>query len=158
MSGRLVAGGLVGAALLIGALLWWAQNWAWYRDVEGVDNVLIGDLALPVTEYRGVDADSSPIRMRGCFAYDPADLDAARAAAAKLTEAFRAAGARATPLTSPARLDCFDAAAIGAAIEAGEAEVLVASREEAEGVDRIVALWPDGRGVTWRQLNETWAE
>ena len=158
MSGRFVVIGLIAVALLIGALMWWALTRAYFREVAGVETVEIGAYALAVADYRGIDADASPLNMRGCFAFDPGDFRPAADAARPLTEAFAAAGLRPTPLIAPGWFDCFDARRIDAAIEAGEAAALVAVRNEVDGFDRLVALWPDGRGVTWRQLNEVYSE
>jgi hypothetical protein len=60
-----------------------------------------------------------------------------------------------TPLTAPGWFDCFDAAAIGAALEAGEAEAVLGERNARAGVDRVFAVFPDGRVYGWHQLNGT---
>ncbi len=49
-----------------------------------------------------------------------------------------------TPGRAPDSFGCFDAGAIGDALETGE--------------DRVVAVFPDGRAFAWTQLNETYAE
>lgn len=158
MNGRWVAGGTVALALGMGALLWWTQTRAFYVEVSGVERLAVGAEALAVSGYRGIDAESSPIKMRGCFTAAPADIAAALTAGATPTAEALAAGSRITPLVAPDWFECFDAAAVSAALERGEAQAVVAARNEADGVDRIVVLWPDGRGVTWRQLNERYAE
>ena len=59
----------------------------------------------------------------------------------------------AVPLTAPGWFDCFDAAAIGAALEKGEAIAFLSESEIHPGVDRVVAVFPDGRAYAWHQLN-----
>jgi hypothetical protein len=58
-----------------------------------------------------------------------------------------------TPLNAPGWFDCFDAAAIGAALEKGEALAFLAEAEIRPGVDRVVAVFADGRAYAWHQLN-----
>jgi len=64
----------------------------------------------------------------------------------------------AEPLTAPGWFDCFDARAIGEALEAGSALAFLGERDISHGVDRVIAIFGDGRGFAWHQLNETFAE
>ena len=61
--------------------------------------------------------------------------------------------AGATPLVAPGWFDCFDATAIGAAIERGEALAFLSQANVHADVDRVVAVMPDGRAYAWNQLN-----
>ncbi len=158
MSGRVIVIGMLVIALAAGALLWWTQTRAFYVEVDGVGEIEIAGTAFAVRSYEGIDAESSPIKMRGCFEMDASDVDAALAAGADLTAEAIARKVDIVPLTAPDWFECFDAEAVGTALERGEATAVVAERGAADGVDRIVVLWPDGRGVTWRQLNEKYAE
>ena len=63
-----------------------------------------------------------------------------------------------TPLTAPGWFDCFDAEAIGTALEAGEAFAFLGQKNIHDGVDRVVAVFPDGRAYAWNQLNEKYSE
>ncbi len=55
-------------------------------------------------------------------------------------------------MTAPGWFDCFDANAIGEALERGEALAFLSQAEIAVGVDRVVAVFPDGRAYAWHQL------
>ena len=55
-------------------------------------------------------------------------------------------------MIAPKWFNCFDAEAIGADIESGDARAVLLHRNIAEGVDRIAALYTDGRGFVWHQL------
>jgi hypothetical protein len=103
-------------------------------------------LTLTPETFEGIDADTSPLRFRVCFTLDEAGL-AAAGQGAPVEEP--------TPLTAPGWFDCFDAAAIGAALEAGEAEAVLGERNARAGVDRVFAVFPDGRVYGWHQLNGT---
>ena len=55
---------------------------------------------------------------------------------------------------APGWFDCFDAETIGAGIEAGEIRVFLSRKNIDYGVDRVVAIAPDGRGWAWHELND----
>ena len=99
--------------------------------------------------FEGIDGSSSPIRYRACFT--------AQMSFAAITETYLDYEG-ATPLTAPGWFECFDAEAIGAALEAGEAFAFLGTKNILDGVDRVVAIYPDGRAFAWNQLNEKYAE
>ncbi len=141
MNGRTLMIGLLALAAIFGVGLWYAQVYAYYDRVDGLATVRIGGTDVKVSDYRGIDADTSPLKLRGCFRLDPAAVEAPAAPAP-------------TPLIAPGWFDCFDAGAIGAALERGEARAVVAQADDAPGFDRIVAIFPDGRAYQWRQASE----
>ena len=61
---------------------------------------------------------------------------------------------KAVPRNAPFWFDCFDAAAIGAELKAGQAAAYVSQKNVHYGVDRIVAITADGRGYAWHDLND----
>ena len=64
----------------------------------------------------------------------------------------------AVPLVAPGWFDCFDAETIGEALETGEAIAFMGEKNIEDGIDRIVAVFPDGRAYAWHQLNEKFAD
>ncbi|MCL5776737.1 DUF6446 family protein [Limibaculum sp. FT325] len=144
--GRWIAGGLVAFAALFGAALFYAQNYAFYERAAGVGALKVGERVVPISDYDGIDATSSPLKLRGCFRVDPAML-----ADAPLAE-------RAQPLVAPFWFDCFDAEAIANDLAAGRAVAYRLESDRPEGFDLYVAVYADGRGYLWRQLNEKFAE
>ena len=98
--------------------------------------------AFPVTNYRGIDADTSPLKLRACFTVDwdyfPSDE-------------FKDV---AEPLTAPSWFDCFDAEAIAKDIAAGDATAILAEENVPFGFSRFIAQYPDGNAYMWRQINE----
>lgn len=134
--------GLLAFAALFGAALYWFQVFAWYERASGVGALRVAGEAVPISGYDGIDAATSPLKLRGCFHADPA----AFAAAPRAGEA--------TPLVAPFWFRCFDAGAIGADLAAGRATAYALDRDAPAGFDLIVALYPDGRGFLWRQLGE----
>ena len=59
----------------------------------------------------------------------------------------------AVPLVAPGWFDCFDAEALGEALEAGTATAFVSVKNISYGVDRIVAVTDQGQGYAWHELN-----
>ena len=157
MNGKLVAGGIVLTGLVAGIAMYWLQVYAFYEPVSftpGTEITLVpleGAMpeAIVVENIEGIDADSSPLRFRACFTTPLTQ--------ATLTETYRLYD-RPTPLTAPGWFDCFDADAIGEALERGEALAFLSQANIAKGVDRVVAVFPDGRAFAWHQLNDTYKE
>ncbi len=157
MNGKLVAGGIVLTGLVAGIAMYWLQVYAFYTPVSftpGTEITLVpieGAMpeAIVVENIEGIDADSSPLRFRACFTTPLTQ--------ATLTETYQLYDAP-TPLTAPGWFDCFDADAIGEALERGEALAFLSQSNIAKGVDRVVAVFPDGRAFAWHQLNDTYKE
>ena len=157
MNGKLVAGGIVLTGLVAGIAMYWLQVYAFYEPVSftpGTEITLVpleGAMpeAIVVENIEGIDADSSPLRFRACFSTPLTQ--------ATLTETYQLYD-RPTPLTAPGWFDCFDADAIGEALERGEALAFLSQANIARGVDRVVAVFPDGRAFAWHQLNDTYKE
>lgn len=150
MSGKLVGIFLAAVAVFGAGALYYLQVFHFYErlDPAGVEIALTREGGEPVPIEADVsdaiDASSSPIRFRACFDTDLAPDEAAG-------RFLPAPGA--VPLNAPFWFDCFDADAIGAALEAGEARAFMGRKNIAYGVDRIVVLTGDGRGYAWQQLN-----
>lgn len=141
-SGRgLVIGFLAFLAVFMAALVWF-QFFAYYQRVSGVESLDVAGEAAPIAEYTGIEASSSPLKLRGCFRADPAAFAAAEPAP------------DAAPLNAPFWFECFDAGAISRDLASGAATARRLASDEPAGFDAMVALYPDGRGFLWRQLNE----
>ena len=155
MTGKLMVWGFALMALLFGGALYYSQVYAYYQDVSDTTRPAMVRLAdgsrtpIPYADLSAIDATSSPIRFRACFTTPLSQ--------AELTAGFEPY-AGATPLIAPGWFDCFDAVAIGKAIEAGDAIAFVDRRDIREGVDRVIAVFADGRAYAWHQLNEKLAE
>jgi hypothetical protein len=151
-AGRLAVAVIVLAAALGGAFLWYTAERAFYEPVAFTPGAeirlvpLVSNQPEPivVSGIEGVDATSSPIKFRACFA-TPLSL-------AMLTETYRPYD-DAVPLVAPADFPCFDAAFLGAALESGEALAFLSEPNITYGIDRVVAVTGDGRGYAWHQIN-----
>lgn len=156
MNGKLVAGSLVLIAAVAGIGGYWLQEYAYYSKVSFTpgQEVMLTPLgsdqptAIPVHDAQGVDANSSPLRYRACFTSD--------VSLATLTESYRIYSAP-TPLIGPSWFSCFDAGAITEALASGEAvaflgqENIVPPSDDVQ-IDRVIAVFPDGRAFAWNQL------
>lgn len=149
MNGRVVVGGLVGLAALAGAAMYYLQVYHFYDRVTlPAENVVVaraqgGAVVLGAQGIEAIDAGSSPIRFRACFTLPPGTTLPEDAIPYPEAE----------PLTAPGWFSCFDAAAIGAALERGEARAVLGQAGIHPQVDRVIALLPDGRGFVWHQLH-----
>lgn len=146
---------IVLTAVVGGGAMYWLQVYGYYDEVavSGTDDV---QMTLVVTgqpeailyeNFQAIDSTSSPIRYRACFT--------TTMSAGLLTETYELFE-KAEPLTAPKWFDCFDAVEIGHAIEQGDALTFMGTKNVMDGIDRVVAILPDGRGFVWHQLNEKW--
>jgi hypothetical protein len=151
MNGRIVAGGLVLVGIVAAVGAWYAQTRAYYEPATfaaGQEILLTpieGGVPEPIItdDITGIQSQTSPIGFRACFTTPMSQ--------AMLTETY-VAYPQAVPLNAPSWFACFDAAAIGAALETGEALAFLSQADVARGVDRVVAVFPDGRAFAWQQL------
>jgi hypothetical protein len=152
MIGRILIMAMLITAVVGGGLMYWLQEYAYYDRVaaespQTVDLVSLATgapEAVTVDGFDAIDSNSSPIRYRACFQLPFSQ--------AMLTETY-AMYEGATPLTAPGWFDCFDATAIGEALERGEALAFLSVPNITYGVDRVVAVFPDGRAFAWHQMN-----
>lgn len=153
MIGKLIAGFIMVTALAAGIAMYYLQVYAYYEPVAitGTDDVLLTPIVSQQPEpilyedFQAIDATSSPIRYRACFTTILSQP--------LLSETYVAYD-RAEPLVGPGWFDCFDAKDIGLALEEGEALAFLSVSNVEYGIDRVVAVLPDGRGYVWNQIND----
>ncbi len=149
--GRIMTAAILMTALMAGAAMYYLQVYHFYEkvtlaaeggEVEMKITLAGGDVIdLPVRDFHGIDADSSPIRFRACFeASLPQDVGLVPYEGAE-------------PLNAPGWFDCFDANAIGEALKVGGARAYLGERDVHYGIDRIIAITEDGKGYAWHQIN-----
>jgi len=133
-----------------GGLLYYNQVYAFYEDVEfAPDAVQLTSVStgaaepIVVSSFEAIDADSSPLRYRACFE--------TQLSQAMLTETFVIVE-DAEPRVAPGWFDCFDAEQIGTDLRL-DAIAFMGVENIQYGIDRIVAIYPDGRGYSWHQIN-----
>ncbi len=152
MLGKIITILLGVSALVAGAAMYYLQVYGFYEDVipqPGRDVVLTpldGSDPRPIAyaDFRAIDANSSPIRYRACFTTDLAPQDlVAEYTTSELT----------VPRNAPGWFDCFDAATLGAALEAGTATAFLSVKNISYGVDLIFAINDQGQGFAWHELN-----
>jgi hypothetical protein len=150
MTGKIMGIVIMLSALVAGVGLYYLQIYGFYEEVT-VEEVAMVSLVtdepegIPFAEFQAIDAESSPIRYRACFTTE--------LSLAFLTEGYVLAPGN-DPRNAPKWFDCFDAAAIGAELEAGTALTFMGAKNVRFGVDRIVAVTEDGRGYVWHELND----
>jgi hypothetical protein len=145
MSSRVFISAFGAFCVIFGVALWYYQTRAFYTETTDVTEIIIQGQTLPVVNYTGIDADTSPLKLRACFRI--------RDGVAPDALALFPLAPEATPLVAPSWFDCFDASAMTRGIAEGPLRAIIAAHDEPWGFDRIVATWPDGRGYMWRQAN-----
>lgn len=143
---------ILGSALIAGAALYYLQVYHFYEELgaTGDEDVqltsVLSGAAEPIVHdgFEGIDANSSPIRYRACFTtpLTHSELDATY-------EPYVAA----VPLEAPRWFACFDADRVAAGLESGAAKAFLGQRDIIYGIDRVVAIFDDGRGYVWHQIN-----
>ena len=152
MTARVLILAILITALIAGVGMYYLQVYAYYDELtaeEAGPVMLVPQGAdagepIPVSDLRAIDSNSSPIRFRSCFqSQEPLDVLAQRYTPYE----------DAQPLNAPGWFDCFDARAIGESLEAGEARAFLSVKDIRYGIDRILAVLPNGRGFAWHQIN-----
>ncbi len=150
-AGKIMASMIVLSALLAGLAVYYLQVYGFYKPMDetlGAAEIhaMTPDLQpipLAVTEFRGIDADSSPLRYRSCF---------------RITDMAALSGAQrfdgATPLVGPRWFSCFSAKGLTGDLESGAAVAYLGQSEIHPDVDRVIAVYPDGRAFAWHQIND----
>jgi len=148
--GKLLTIVIVASALIAGAAMYYLQVYGFYRELspqspEAAISLTLADgtqQPLAPLALAAIDADSSPIRFRACFRVEtPVSPETHRPYA------------KAEPLVAPGWFDCFDARTIGEDLTAGRATAYLGNENYHYGIDRIVAVYPDGRAFAWHQIN-----
>jgi uncharacterized protein DUF6446 len=142
MKGSTIMMGMLGLAVITGAGMWYSIEVAYYQPVTGVTEVVVDGTALPVSNFEGIDADTSPIKMRACFT-----VDWDYVASNEYKDI-------ATPLRAPRSFSCFDGKKLTDDLLDGTATAVLAESNIIYGFDRFIARYPDGRAYMWRQINE----
>lgn len=145
--GKLAVIALLGATVAAAAGIWYTQEYAYYDELDpaGVSlTAMVAGQPVPVaaTDIQAIDASSAPHRWRACLRLtDPLPIGA---------EPFDIAA----PTNGPRWFDCFDANQIGTDLASGAATAYLSQPEIHLDVDRVIAVYPDGRAYGWHQLND----
>jgi len=135
-------------------MMYWLQVYAFYEPVAfgpGAAEIRLTPIgsdqpeAIVAENVEGIDAESSPLRFRACFTTPLSQ--------SMLTETYQIYD-HPVPLNGPGWFSCYKADEVGAALEKGEALAFLSEPGIHPGVDRVVAVFPDGRAYAWHQLNE----
>ncbi|MFC3630374.1 DUF6446 family protein [Paracoccus angustae] len=145
MNGKIVGIGLLAVGAVAGTGMWYLQEYHFYYRIPAADAITVqtasGPVPLPVTDFQGIDGTSSPLKWRACAVLseppaDPLPFDGA------------------TPTGAPRWFDCFDYGQLTADLASGAARAVLGQAEIRPDVDRVLAIYPDGRVYGWHQYND----
>ncbi|MFD1795730.1 histidine kinase [Paracoccus aurantiacus] len=145
--GKVAVIAIVASAAAAGAGVWYAQNYAYYDEIDPASVALTAvvngaEVPLQATDIRAIDGSSAPNRWRACARLTAPLPDGA--------EPYPIAA----PTYAPGWFDCFDADQIGNDLQSGAAGAWLAQSEIHPDVDRVLAVYPDGRVFGWHQIND----
>ncbi len=150
MKGKVLGLAIVAIAVIAGAGIWYLQVYAYYQEVAVPEIVLTSAATgrpelIAAGNASAIDATSSPLRYRACFTMPYGQ--------AMLVDTYVTYD-NAVPLNAPDWFECFNAEAVGLALESGQAIAFLGQAGIHDGVDRVVAVFDDGRAFSWHQLSE----
>ena len=128
MNGKIAAGVIVVTAIVAGVAMYWLQVYAYYDEVKF--------------------EPGNEIRLTSVVSGTPEAI---------LAENVTGIDANSSPLrfracfTTPLSLAMLT---VGAALEKGEAVAFLSEHLAPYGMDRVAAVFPDGRGYQWNQISE----
>ena len=122
--------------------LFYFQNYAYYDPIDIKQNILLGKKRYEISDYQGIDSKSSGLKLRECFIVH------------KLDDIDLPKYKKPTPLTAPFWFNCFNAESITKDLADGKASAFLFKKEEFDGIDNVIAIYPDGTSYRWRQLNK----
>ncbi len=129
-------------------LLFYFQNFAYYKRLKIKNSLLIEKKLVEVTEYSGITASSSGLKLRECFRIVDQSFDIS------VLKVYQ----KPTPLNAPFWFGCFNAKSLADDLIANKAVAFLSKKEEFDGIDKVIALYPDGTAFQWRQLNEKYGD
>ena len=141
MNGKFVVISLLVFTFSFSIILYYFQVFAFYSRADGLGSIKVLDRDVEVQNYRGIDSVTSGLKLRGCFSVDPQEFSDLPILA------------KATPLSAPFWFGCFDHVKLQLEINEGYAKAFLVSENEKDGIDRVVAVYPNGNAFQWRQLN-----
>lgn len=150
--------GIIMSAVIAGVLMYYQLVYAGYEEINAEQ---FGELELtsissgqpePIhyENLTAIDTTTEGVRLSGLVSFR-ACFETVMSLAL-LSETFVMIE-DAVPLHAPPWFDCFDARDIGLALEEGRALAFMGQANIIDGVDRVAAVFPDGRGYVWHQIN-----
>ncbi|MEL6958106.1 MAG: DUF6446 family protein [Pseudomonadota bacterium] len=150
---------ILGSGVLAGVGMLYLQNYAGWAELTSAE---VGEIQLQTLEtgelqaitaenVKGLDTVTDGVRLSGDLSFracfdTPVPLSVFQETYVVMDDPV--------PLTSPGWFDCYDARGVGKALEDGLARAFRGKENIAYGVDRVVAIYPNGLGFVWHQLNE----
>lgn len=131
--------------------VYYTNNYGYYQQ-QSSQNIIVahaqgGRFILPVKAgSKEIQSKSSPLRFRACLRIGKNELITMEKQDYVRIEA-------AEPRIAPKIFSCFDAVAIGKALEQKHAHAFLSQRNIQPGIDRVGAVFPDGRVYMWHRLN-----
>ena len=148
MNGRSIIIVFLAFLIIFTIILFYFQNFAYYERLQVKNSLLIEKEMVEVTDYSGITASSSGLKLRECFKIVDLSFDT------QVLTVYQ----KPTPLNAPFWFGCFNAKLLSKDLNANKAVAFLSKKEEFDGIDKVIALYPDGTGFQWRQLNNKYTD
>ena len=148
MNGRPLIFVFIAFLLIFTLLLFYFQNFAFYERLTVKSRLAIENKMVEVINYNGIDASSSGLKLRECFTVTEESFEI------KDLTIYQ----KPTPLKAPFWFECFNSKSITNDLNTNKAVAFLSKKEEFDGIDKVIALYPDGTGFQWRQLNDKYTD
>ena len=136
----------LGGVVVFTVTLFYFQNYAYYDSINIKQNIYFEKKRYQISNYQGINSESSGLKLRECFVVDSLD------------DIGLPKYDKPTPLIAPFWFKCFNAERITKDLEDGKAAAFLFKKDEFDGIDNVIAIYPDGRSYRWRQLNSKYTK
>jgi hypothetical protein len=150
MSGNIFVVLLISFALVFGLTLWYFQNYAYYEQnsLNNVTLILLNsgkEKLVKFNNIQSINSQTSPLKFRSCFEL--------KTDGSSWVDKYRRYE-KATPLRAPTWFKCFDVEKITSDLRSGFAKSYLSKENIVYGIDRVIAVYPNGLAYSWHQINE----
>ena len=149
MKGNIFVILLLSFTLLFGATLWYFQNYAYYErnDVNDMTITLMGTgskINVELDEIKSINSSTSPLKFRSCLRINNQALE---------TIENYLPYSEGIPLRAPNWFKCFNVKNITNDLQSGKAMAYLSEANIEYGIDRVLAIYPNGEAYAWHQIN-----
>ena len=149
MSGNVFVVLLTSFALVFGLALWYFQNYAYYEknNLNNITMTLLNsgkEEPAKFNNIQSINSQTSPLKFRSCF-----ELQSDGSSWLDKYLPYE----NATPLRPPSWFNCFNVEKITSDLKLGLAKSYLSKANIEYGIDRVIAVYPNGLAYSWHQIN-----
>jgi hypothetical protein len=150
MSGNIFVVLLISFSLIFGLTLWYFQNYAYYEK-NSLNNMTMtlsnsgSEEPVKFNNIQSINSQTSPLKFRSCFKL--------KSSSSNSLDKYLPYE-KATPLRAPRWFKCFNVEKITSDLKLGLAKSYLSKENIEFGIDRVIAVYPNGLAFSWHQIND----